>query len=228
MLKIRKGKPKGGRVRVGPDGKKDLHDAIWPYRHGQWWNWDAAEQRTETVEDLMARMRLDDKDTASESLAFATAVAKTAIDRAEAADRRATTIASSVAIAASFTLGGAGLVLDKVKWGSATTLRNCFAVGLCLTTLLFVLAAIYALRALVSKEARRWNWLSPRDMWKSAAEPTYERRLGMQGARILNDFAGNWELADLKNRNIDNALRSLVSALLGLTVLAVIAALAVF
>lgn len=214
-----------GRVRVGPETRKDLRDALLPYRHGKWWNWDAERQQTETAEDLLGRLRLDDLETAKHSLDFAESVAQTALDRAEAADRRATTVASSVAIAGSFTLSGSALLLDGGKWTGVSTLRSCFAVGLVLTTGSFVLAAIYALRALVSKPARTWNWLTPSNMWQCAAEPTPERRLGRRAALLLSQFAANWEIADLKNRNIDNALRCLVCALLGLTALALIAAL---
>lgn len=214
-----------GRARMGPASRKDLRDALWPYRHGKWWNWSADRQQTETVDDLLDRMRLDDLETAEQSLNFAESVAQTALDRAEAADRRATTVASSVAIAGSFTLSGAGLLLDTGKWTGGATLRAWFAVGLVLTTVSFVLAAVYALRALVFKPARTWNWLTPANVWRCAEEGTPERRLGRRAAVLLSHFAANWEIADFKNRNIDNALRCLVCALLGLTALALIAAL---
>jgi hypothetical protein len=175
----------------------------------------------------MARLRIDDRATAADTLDFAESVAQTALDRAEAADRRATTVTGTVAVAASFTVGGAGLLLDGEKWHSGT-LRVCFAIGLFATTTLFVLAAFYALRALTSKETRRWNRLTPSNIWAASAEATPERRLGMRAAQLLTDFAANWEIADLKNRNMDNALRFLVAALVGLTAMAAIVGIAVF
>jgi hypothetical protein len=66
------------------------------------------------------------------------------------------------------------------------------------------------------------------DLWKISAEPTRERRFGREAARRLDRFAGNWEIADLKIRNVDNALRCLIGALVGLTALAVIAAAVAF
>lgn len=225
MTRSGRGKDNDGRVRKGPsDGRWDFRDHVWPYRHGKWWNWDAQSKQTSSVDQLMTMMRLDRPEEAKESLEFAEAVAQTALDRAEAADRRATTIAGSVAISASFTLSGAGLVLDGGKWVDDSTLREYFAVGLFIATAFFVLAAVYSLRALVSKRTRTWNWLSPIDMWRCAKEPNAELRLGRKAAQILDNFAANWEIADLKNRNIDNSLRCLIVALLSLTSLAVIAA----
>lgn len=57
-------------------------------------------------------------------------IAESALNRAEAADRRASTIAGSVAIAASFTLTGAGLVLDHQKVTNHD-LRRWLAILLC-------------------------------------------------------------------------------------------------
>jgi hypothetical protein len=105
-----------GRVRVGPRDKVTFWDAVWPHRHGKWWNWDAEQQRTENADDLLARMPTDDLDDVQDILRRVESVAQTAVDRAEATERRATTITGSVAIAASFTVGGAGLLLDDAKW----------------------------------------------------------------------------------------------------------------
>jgi hypothetical protein len=215
-------------LRCDDDWNPPASSTLWPYRHGKWWNWDARANKTEDTAALMAKMRLGNQDEARESLTFAETIAQTARDRADAADRRATTIASSVAIAASFTLSGGGLLFDVANWGGNLTLRRCFAVGLFFTTLCFVLAGIYALRALASKQTRTWNWINPHNMWASARKETHEQRLGLRAVRLLQDFAANWEIADLKNRTVDNALRCLVWALLGITVLAGISAMSVF
>lgn len=46
----------------------------------------------------------------------------------------------------------------------------------------------------------------------------------MRAAHLLEDFAGNWEIAHLKNRLVDLALRWLVLALAAIVFLAVIVA----
>ncbi|HEY8717125.1 hypothetical protein [Pengzhenrongella sp.] len=213
-----------GRRRVGPGGRKDVRDFVLPYRHGKYWNWDPVKRQSETAAHLMARMPLDTEASANACLQMAELVAKSAIDRAEAADHRASTIAGSVSIAASFTLSAAGLLLDESKWPTDSRPRTLFAIVLCLTTGLFVLAALYSLRALVSKKTRYWKWIDPNDLWAILGESTAEGRTGLRAARLLDNFASNWEIADLKNRNIDNALRCVLCALSALTGLAVIAA----
>src|SRR5205085_2128742 len=113
-------------------------------------------------------------------------------DRGAAAERRATTIAGTVAIAASFTLSGAALVLDEQKITGAFS-RSAFAIVLVATTLMFVLSAYYALRAFV----RQWNWNTPHDLHEVSRETAVNHEQAMRAARLLKDFAGNWEIADL-------------------------------
>ena len=220
-----------GRVRVGPASAPDWLDRIWPRRHGKWWNWDHERRQTQSVNDLLGKLTSGDAGPvplgeAEAKAKVVEAVAQTARDRAEAADRRATTMASGVAIAASFTLSGAGLLLDGTRWEEESILRVCFAVGLLFTTLAFVLTAIYALRALVSKRTRTWNWNDPTKMWLVFGEKDPGRFLMLDAAQRLSEFASNWEISDLKNRNVDNALRCLIAALAGIALLAAIAALA--
>jgi hypothetical protein len=220
-----------GRVRVGPHTTPGWLDRIWPRRHGKWWNWDAKRRQTQTVNDLLGELTSGDPGPMTLVQAEAKAkmvdeVAQSARDRAEAADRRATTMASGVAIAASFTLSGAGLLLDATRWEEAPILRVCFAAGLLFTTLAFVFAATYSLRALVSERTRTWNWNDPGKMWIVFGEHDPGRQLMLRAAQRLSEFASNWEISDLKNRNVDNALRCLIAALTGIALLAAIAALA--
>ena len=42
----------------------------------------------------------------------------------------------------------------------------------------------------------------------------------MRAAHLLEDFAANWEISDVKNRTVHLALRCLVAALVGIAVLA--------
>lgn len=186
--------------------------------HGKWWTFDLLKNKMQTPEEICARLRLDSPEQAKETLEHVEAIAQGAVDRAAAADRRAGTIAGTVAIAASFTLTGGGLALDHMKL-TDPDLRKAFAIGLVVTTAAFVLSAFYALRALVS--TRVWSWSEPLDLPVSQEEDR-KTQLGMRAAHLLQDFAGNWEISDLKNRLVDLALRWLVLALAAIVCLAAI------
>jgi hypothetical protein len=196
--------------------KLPLRDRIWPQRHGQWWNYDEDRARTKTREELFAELRHRDAVEARETLEHVEAIAQSAVDRAAAADRRANTIAGTVAIAASFTLSGSALILDTNKLADKTV-RPSFAIVLFATTSLFVLSALYSLRALVV--TRTWNWSEPPDLLRDPDGPR-ETQLGWRAAHLLEDFGANWEVTDVKNRTVHLALRCLVAALVGIAVLA--------
>jgi hypothetical protein len=55
----------------------------------------------------------------------------------------------------------------------------------------------------------------PRDSGESQV-----RRLEMRAVHLLDNFAGNWEISDMKNRLVDQALLFLVAALVGIVALA--------
>jgi hypothetical protein len=145
------------------------------------------------------------------------------VERAAAADRRAATIAGTVAIAASFTISGGGLALDssKVAWAAD---RRALAILLAFTTLSFVLSAAYALRALVA--ARHWRYSDLHGLDNGTGKSVHEQ-LGMRAAHLIDNFAYNWEVADLKNRLVSNALALLLLALLGIVAMAVVLATAI-
>jgi hypothetical protein len=88
---------------------------VWPGVHGKWWTFDVRAERIQTAEEICSRLRLDDVDQAKDTLDHVKVIAQDAADRAGAADRRANTIAGTVAIAASFTLSGGALALDPNK-----------------------------------------------------------------------------------------------------------------
>jgi hypothetical protein len=198
-----------------PSGPFAVFDPIWPQRHDAYWNWD---HRTNSLKSKQApydELVSDDEHIAQATLEYVGAVAQSAVDRAAAADRRATTIAGAVAIAASFTVSGAGLVLDRNKF-TDPDVRKWAAVVLCITTVLFALSAVYALRALVS--TRRWNWPDPTDL-KCARAGDLPSRLTKRASEQLNHFTYNWEISDLKNRCVDRAGLCLIAALIGIAVL---------
>jgi hypothetical protein len=86
----------------------------------KWWNYDADQARTKTLAELFAELRHGNPEEARETLEHVEAIAQSAVDRAAAADRRASTIAGTVAIAASFTLSGSALILDNSKLADKT------------------------------------------------------------------------------------------------------------
>lgn len=207
------------RRRVGPKDKRTLADTLWPQRHAKWWGYDTAAGREKSVDELYEQLRTDDENAwPAATWEHVQGIAQTAVDRAAAADRRATTIAGTVAIAASFTLSGAGLVVDPTKIADGT-IRLLFTCVLAATTILFITSAIFALRALVS--TRQWSWSNPHDLPHDKDEPA-NKQLGMRAAHLYADFATNWEISDLKNRLVDNALVCLVGALSGIGGLAVL------
>lgn len=206
-------------------GSESLRDWLWPHRHKTYWTADRLKKRTddEAVREFLAELHVVDAESAEAALSHAEAIARTASDRASAAERRATTIAGAVAIAASLTLSGAGLVLDATKLPSYG-LRLSFAITLAFTTTLFVLSAIHALRALV--RTRVWNWSLPKHLPVDPAEPV-PTRIGLRAAHLLDDFSRNWEIAVLKDRAVDRALWCLAAALIGVVGLAIVVLLAV-
>ncbi|MCW2626463.1 MAG: hypothetical protein QOF66_4888 [Mycobacterium sp.] len=218
------------RKRYGPGlPRTRLDDRLWPALHDRWWNWNARKEEHKELSDLADQLYPLATDnhlrSADLTLDQAKAVAQTAVDRAAAADRRATTIAGAVAIAASFTLSGAGVVLGKSSLPDWAVKAS--AVMIALITVLFVLSAVYALRALAGRRGRTWHWETPYTLERDRVELTDVQRLTKRSADLLNDFAFNWEISDLKNRYVDNALLCLTLALCGVATLSIIVACAV-
>jgi hypothetical protein len=220
-----------GRRRVGPDQRRTPVDALLPQRHGKWWNFDAAKGTTKTADELRAQLACVTTEAAQDRLAHVEAIAATATERAASADRRATTIAGTVAIAASFTLSGAALILDASKVDDRSS-RQLLAIVLFVTTVSFALSAFYALMGLVG--TRRWNWNDPHELDHLEAETAdgdddavqrhnrdaRTHNLAVRAAYVLDHFAGNWEISDVKTRHVDLALRWLLFALVGIAVFA--------
>ena len=188
---------------------------MFPVVHGRWWNRERtlSKPRSEAIAEMQTTLP-QGADLADEILAHAQEIAQTARDRADAADRRATTIAGTVAIAASLTLSGASLIFDDGKIRDETW-QAVLAFLLFAATAAFVTSAIYALVALVRH--RRWNWSDTRDLPRQidSADALKRRR----AAFLLHNWEGNWEISDVKNRLVDNALRTLIAALVLLVAL---------
>jgi hypothetical protein len=199
---------------------KALRRRLFPKWNDRWWNRDLVEpeETREAVAKIEASLPQGDAGVADEVLAHAEEIAQTAVDRAAAADRRATTIAGVVSISASLTLAGASLVLDDSKVSSHGW-RIVLAALVVATAAAFVTSAAYALVALV--RYRSWNWSEPWDLPKTPpAGFTADELKRRRAAYLLHNFFGNWEISDVKNRHVDNALRCLLAALVLLSVLA--------
>lgn len=94
-----------------------------------------------------------------------------------------------------------------------------------LTTVSFVFSAVFALRALVA--TRTWNWSNLHDLDKLRdmdPAPNEDAKVRWRAALLLHRLAFNWEISDLKNRNVDLALRCLMIALVGIAALAAVIA----
>lgn len=90
---------------------------------------EAPEEFNESLADLQTKLQCADGDTTALILEEALATFAEPHARIESAERRATTLQGTVAIAASLTIGGAGLVLDKTTIDD-NCWRQVFAVGL--------------------------------------------------------------------------------------------------
>lgn len=212
-------------------------DRLRPRLHNRYWNWDddkfgPGKGGHKSLAELVAQLcprdaesQEDELKAAEYTLNQAQAIARTAYDRADLVERRATTIATSVAIATSFTLSGGAFIMDHstIPW----PMIKVFAVLLAFVTVFFVLSAWYALRALGGNQARTWNWESPWLLDKDIVRRPVVDRIIYRSADLLDDFAYNWEKADLKKRCVDNAVLCLTLALWGIGILSALVAIAI-
>lgn len=214
--------------------KPTLRDRLRPRLHNRYWNWDndkfgVGEGGHKSLAEIVAQLyphdtanEADELEAAKFTLNQAQAIAQTATDRADLVDRRATSIVASVAIATSFTLSGAGFIMDHTRLPDYVI--KIFAVLLAVVTVFFVLSAWYSLRALGGAHARTWNWESPWLLNKDIVQRPLAERMIYRSTDLLDDFAYNWEKADLKKRCVDNAVLCLTCALWGIGVLSIVVA----
>jgi hypothetical protein len=217
---------------LSPDDRIPLRYRIFPDWHGRWWNRTRveAEKNRARVKEVEASLPKGEPGVADEVLAHAEEIAQTAVDRAAAADRRATTIASVVSISATLTLTGSSLILDDSKVPDRGW-QIILAALVLATAVAFVASAAYALIALI--RYRSWNWSELWDLPTPGPEAgesggSHEHRHCFspddlkrnRAAFLLHNFTGNWEISDVKNRHVDNALRCLLAALVLLVLLA--------
>ncbi|HXF30440.1 MAG TPA: hypothetical protein VN522_02885 [Solirubrobacterales bacterium] len=196
-----------------PIPRRKWHDWLWPTQNPRWYFTDA--DGAVLGEERLRRLLKDPADV-DETLEQAKEVAQSAVDRTVAADRRATTLGGTVAVAASLTVGGASLVLDRAKVPEQGW-RFGFALAFALATLMFAAAGFYAARAIVT--FRKWSWVLPYPVLGRHKNAQGDQRLE-RAAELLHHFAFNWEVADAKIRSVESSFRAFVVALLILVLLA--------
>lgn len=203
---------------VGKDEKRSLRDWLWPRQNDRWYftaEYFTADDRRELREEKL-RCLLRGASDIDETLEQVREVAQSAVDRTAAAERRATTLGGTVAIAASLTVGGAGIVLDAAKVPEQAW-RFGFALGFALATLMFVLAGLYAARAVVT--FRKWAWPFPEKVIPRRGDDRGDQRLA-RAAEMLDGFAFNWEVSEAKIRAVESSFRAFTVALLLLVLIA--------
>ena len=145
-----------------------------------------------------------------ETLEQAQLVAQSAVDRAATVERRATTLGGTVAVAASLTVGGASLALDRTKVPDHAW-RIAFALAFALAALMFALSGLYAIRALVG--FRKWGWLYPDPVIERNQRTLPEQHVA-RAAELLDQYSYNWEVSDAKLRSLESSFAAFAGALL--------------
>lgn len=192
--------------------KRLLRDWLWPMQHERWYftNDYFSDDEARELREEKLRCAIRGASDIDETLEQVREVAQSATDRTAAAERRATTLGGTVAIAASLTVGGASLVLDRAKVPEQGW-RLGFALGFALATCMFVLAGLYAARAIVT--FRKWAWPFPEKVIPRRGADRDTQRLA-RAAELLDAFAFNWEVSEAKIRAVESSFRAFTMALL--------------
>lgn len=171
--------------------------------------------------ELLSQLGTPDTVVVEELLAEANAAYREAGERAESAERRATTIQGSIAIAASLALAGGSLLLDST--GTPSHLWEiAISAGFALTVLLLVIAAWRAF--LVTWP--RFLWASPAvaDITDHAKMPSADAIKLQRTSDLLVAYGRNDSVARLKLALLGQAVGWLMSALAVLSIVAIMLA----
>ncbi len=176
---------------------------------------------TDTSDELLAQLGTPEAVVVEELLTEANAAYQEAGERAEGAERRATTIQGSIAIAASLTLAGGSLLLDSTGTPSHPW-EIAISAGFALTVLLLAIAAWRAF--LVTWP--RFLWASPAvtDITWHAAMPSADAIKLQRTSDLLVAYGRNDSVARLKLVLLGQAVRWLISALVVLSIVAIMLA----
>jgi hypothetical protein len=173
----------------------------------------------ERTDDLLARLGAPSPQVTDVILEEAQWAYGEAAQRAESAERRATTIQGSVAIAASLTLAGSSLLLEAGKLPSRDW-RVALGIGFALTVATLAMAAWRAF--LVTWPRFLWSSPAAADIAEHANESTPDAIKLRRTSDLLVAYGRNDSIARLKIRLLGQAVRWLLVAL---ALIAVIAAL---
>jgi hypothetical protein len=174
-----------------------------------------------TTQELLENLGTPSPAMIDEMLLSAHAAFAEVKDRAESAERRATTIQGAIAIAASLTVAGGSLILESAKVPSHAW-RIAISVGFAVTVVLFAVAAWRSF--LVTWP--RFMWASPAatDIVEHAHEPTAEAIKLRRTSDLLVAYGRNDSVARVKLALLGQAVRWLMSALVLLAILATLLA----
>lgn len=175
----------------------------------------------ETSQDVLSQLGTPNAAVIDELLAEANAAYQEVEVRAESAERRATTIQGSIAIASSLTLAGGSLLLGSGKVPSHPW-YIAISVGIALTV---VFLAVAAWRAFLVTWPR-FLWASPAvvEIVEHANQPSAEAIRLQRISDLLVAYGRNDSIARLKLDLLGQAVRWLMSALVLLAVLAIMLA----
>ncbi len=154
----------------------------------------------ETLAELAARLKTDDPDVAKALLDEAEAMYKEPAERIESAERRATTLQGTVAVAASVAAAGAGLLLDPAKIAG-----QGWRIAIAIVLLAFVLCLLACALRAIGATTRIFRFLQPgHNRITVRAEMSSTEALTYRTAEILRAY----DVADQIGRVKVGLLRS--------------------
>lgn len=177
----------------------------------------------EASEALARRLKTDDADVSQDLLSRARELYEEPFQRAEGAERRATTLLGALAIAASFGLAGAGLLLN-VDTVPAGGWRTALAIGYLLLIVGLVGAAF---RSLETLRVKVWSQPGDEGIFERASRPLTDGRI-RQAAELLNAAGRNRPVARWKVAQMRAAAWWLTVAIFALLAIALVVVLYVF
>jgi hypothetical protein len=160
---------------------------------------DDPDEFTETPEQAIARLTTSDEKVAAAILEEANAIYDAQADRAESAERRATTLQGAVAIAASFGLSGAGFIFDAKKVPSDGW-RTAFAVAFAGFIFCLIMTALRALGA--TSTVHRWQEPKATSIWERPQQKPEQIQVRRAAALVraagVNKTIARWKIAYMR------------------------------
>lgn len=155
---------------------------------------DEKEEFAGTAEEVIEKLKTDDDNVAAALLDEAEKIASEPFERAEGAERRATTLQGAVAIAASFGIAAGAFLLDTNKIGSAGW-RQLFAIVSFGFVFCLVAAGFRAVGAVY--RVHEWRFPDAEQIYERAGMTAADART-MRAAALLRTVARNHAIARWK------------------------------